>query len=333
MRPWIVLLLLVHVVARSTAVAAASLSVAPEDPCLDAAELTALVERELGAALGAAVPLRFELSGAKRPRGYSARLDVFDDRGAAARRRVVEAADCATLQETVAVAMTLALSADAGAAEPLQVRGMPEASNPSGSADDAPMQDMRPREASAQGASGENRAWVPSLSAGLLVDAGTLPSASLGASIGAALAVGSLRIQALGTLLFDREVSIQGRLSPDAGATLGFAGASLLACAPLFQASSAGLSSRACLGWELGQLSGQGNGVARPERGRVLWSAPRLDIGGRFALPVAYGGVGLSLAAEAPLNRDDFTIGPDVVVHRPPVIVGRVAVGIDLAFE
>jgi hypothetical protein len=328
-----VLFLLAQAVARSTPAAAASLSIAPEAPCLDAAELTALVERELGGGLDDAVPLRFELSGAKRPHGYSARLDVFDDRGAAARRRVVEAADCATLQETVAVAMTLALSADTVAAEPVPVRGLPEAANASDSANVAATRDASLDVASAPAlTAGENRAWVPSLSAGVLVDAGTLPSASLGASVGAALELGRFQIQALGTLLFDREVSIQGRLSPDAGATLGFAGASLLACTPLFQTSS-GLSSRGCLGWELGQLSGEGRGVARPERGRVLWSAPRLDIGARFALPVPYGGVGLSLAAEAPLNRDDFTLGPDAVVHRPPAIVARAAVGIDLAFE
>jgi hypothetical protein len=334
MRPWMVLFLLAQAVARSTPAAAASLSVAPEAPCLDAAELTALVERELGGALDAAVPLRFELSGAKRPHGYSARLDVFDDRGAAARRRVVEAADCATLQDTVAVAMTLALSADTGAAEPVPVRGLPEAANASDSANVAATRDASLDVASAPAVTArQNLAWVPSLSAGLLVDAGTLPSASLGASVGAALEVGRFQIQALGTLLFDREVSIEGRLSPDAGATLGFAGASLLACTPLFQTTSGRLSSRGCLGWELGQLSGEGRGVARPERGRVLWSAPRLDIGGRFALPVPFGGVGVSLAAEAPLNRDDFTLGPDVVVHRPPVIVARAAVGVDLAFE
>jgi hypothetical protein len=230
-----------------------------------------------------------------------------------------------------AVAMTRALSADTVAAEPVPVRGLPEAVNASDSANVAATRDASLDVASAPAlTAGENRTWVPSFSAGVLVDAGTLPSASLGASVGAALEVGRFQIQALGTLLFDREVSIQGRVSPDAGATLGFAGASLLACTPLFQTSS-GLSSRGCFGWEIGQLSGEGRGVARPQRGRVLWSAPRLDIGGRFALPVPYGGVGVSLAAEAPLNRDDFTLGPDAVVHRPPVVVARAAVGIDLA--
>jgi hypothetical protein len=106
----------------------------------------------------------------------------------------------------------------------------------------------------------------------------------------------------------------------------------LLACTALFGQSSAPLSSSACLGWELGQLSGEGSGVARPERARVLWSAPRLDIAARVALAVPYAGIGLSLTAEAPLNRDDFTVGRGAV-YRPPVVVGRAAIGVDFAFE
>jgi hypothetical protein len=69
MRPWLVLLLAAQLALRSTPAAAARLSVAPDSACLDAGKLTALVERELGAPLGAAVPLRFVLSGTRQPRG------------------------------------------------------------------------------------------------------------------------------------------------------------------------------------------------------------------------------------------------------------------------
>jgi hypothetical protein len=329
MRRWILPLLLAQVVGRAAPAVAASLSVAPEAPCLDAAELAARVESELGTPLGAAVPLRFELSASRRGQGYEARLDVVDG-ASSARRRVVEAADCTTLQETLAVAITLALAAaDAGAPSPLSSPELPAASGASGGAAQASMHDAPPPGAPA--VASERNGWVPSLSAALLVDAGTLPAASLGAGVGVALDVGRVQFQALGTLLFDREVDLAG-VSPDAAARLGFVGAGLLACTPLFEPGE-GLSTRVCLGWELGQLTGEGRRVARPERGSVLWSAPRIDLGGRVALPESPWGIAISLGAEAPLNRDDFTLGSDVVVHRPPALVGRAAVGVDLALE
>jgi hypothetical protein len=218
------------VVGRPAPAAAATLSVAPAAACLDAAELTALVERELDTPVGAAVPMRFEVSGTQRARGYDARLDVFDERGRSARRRMVEAADCATLQEVVAVAMTLALSDAAGTLKPAAVPNGPEEPNVSSAPPQASLHDASPREASAEIATTHDRdAWVPSLSGGLLVDAGTLPSASLGASVDAALGVGRIQLQAL----FEREVDVGGASSPDAAAILGFVGAGLLACTPL----------------------------------------------------------------------------------------------------
>jgi hypothetical protein len=327
---WMLPLLLAQVVGRSTPAAAASLSVTAPAPCLDAAALTVLLERELGTTLDAAVPLRFEVSAEKRARGYEARLEVFDDRGVDARRRRVEAADCATLQEAVAIAMTLALSAETAA--PVPPWDTPEEHDTSGAAEPAPLRDAAPSKAPDERTT-EGAAWVPSVSAGLLVDAGTLPAPSAGAAVGVALGLGRIQIQALGTLLFDRQVGLAGQLSSSAAATLGFVGASLLACTPLFQQTQSQLSSRACLGWELGQLTGEGHGVARPRSGSVLWSAPRLDIGGRLALPGTPWGFGVSLSAEAPVNRDDFTLGEDAVVHRPPAMVGRAALGVDLALE
>jgi hypothetical protein len=329
---WLLLLLLAQVMGPSSPAAAASLSVAVPAACLDAAELTALVELDIGTPLDAAVPLRFEVSAEKRAGGYDARLDVFADGGVVARRRRFEAADCATLQATLAVAMTLALSADAAAA--VLPSETPEEPETSSTAEPASMRDAAPREAlPARTTEAPDLTWIPSFSAGLLIDTGTLPEASLGAAVGAALRIGRLQLQALGTLLFDRDVSLGGQPSSSAAATLGFAGAGLLACTPLFQQIRGPLSSHACLGWELGQLTGEGRGVARARRGRVLWSAPRFDVAGRLALGGTPWGLGLALAAEAPLNRDDFTLGADTIVHRPPTVVGRAALHIDLAIE
>lgn len=316
--------------AGSAPAAAATLALAPDAPCLDAAgELRARVERELGASLEASAPLDFELSVARSAERYRARLSVSGEREATARLRVLEAPDCAALLETVAVAMTLALAAEA----PRAARDEPA---PSGvEAADASDGRAAPAAVPLDGASElaaprEREGWSPRVSAALVVDAGTLPAASLGASAGVGVASGRFRLQALGTLLFDREVA--GAASSDAGASLGFAGAGLLACAAPFGAPSARWSSRACLGWELGQLSGEGRGVARPRRGRVLWSAPRLELGGRVALSGTPWGIDVSLAAEAPLNRDDFTLGAGVI-HRTPPVVGRAALGLELALD
>lgn len=88
----------------------------------------------------------------------------------------------------------------------------------------------------------------------------------------------------------------------------------------------------ACVGIELGSLSGQGFGIANPERGEAVWVAPRLD------LRTGLGIVGpLSLALDVgvvfPVDRRRFIIEAGdgtLVVHEPGPAAGRLGISADL---
>jgi hypothetical protein len=73
--------------------------------------------------------------------------------------------------------------------------------------------------------------------------------------------------------------------------------------------------------------------VAAPRDGSQLWSAPRIDAGLGWTLPGTSLRFGTLLTLAAPLERKDFVLGDLGRVYRPPSLVGRWAVGIDVSFE
>jgi len=174
---------------------------------------------------------------------------------------------------------------------------------------------------------------VPSLSLWLLADAGSLPAPGLGAALGAELSWGRLQVRALGTLLFEQHTQLDSTLAPGAGAKLELLTGSLLACTAPIGGLRSQLASLACLGMELGQLAGEGTGVPGGRRGSALWAAPRVDLGGFWTIPGSDLRLGLSLMAAVPLNRDEFALNQLGSVHQPPSVVGRMSLGIDLAFD
>jgi hypothetical protein len=112
---------------------------------------------------------------------------------------------------------------------------------------------------------------------------------------------------------------------------MGLALGSISACtAPL---ASSNLSASICAGWELGRLDAIGTGVRDPRRATALWSAPRVDLGLAWAtanVPLRFVA---QLSAATPLKRDDFYLRDLGSVYRPPVVAGRLAVGVDVSFE
>ena len=109
--------------------------------------------------------------------------------------------------------------------------------------------------------------------------------------------------------------------------------ASLVACAAPFGSLRGSLAASLCAGWELGRLVGTGTGVAEPRDGSQLWSAPRIDGGLGWTVPGTALRFGTLLTLAAPLERKDFVLRDLGRVYRPPSLVGRWAVGIDVSFE
>lgn len=83
-----------------------------------------------------------------------------------------------------------------------------------------------------------------------------------------------------------------------------------------------------CAGFELGSLSGEGQGVSNPHLGSALWEAARLELGGFYPL-----GHELSLTARVgvaiPFSRPEFVLDGNPV-YRPSALGLRASVGVEL---
>ena len=324
---------------------AAELEAHGPSECADAAELSFRVERSLGAPLASAAPLSFEVVMQRGSASYVARIRLLNaGSGSGAKERVLSAADCGKLADAVSVAIALALG-EAESAEAAWDAESSAAPTPAAVAATAPPAPVAPDAAApaaseasaadAPDAEGEDEpsdAWVPSLSAWLIADAGSLPDPSLGAAVGAELAIGRLRLRALGTLLFEQHTTLESPQEPPPGADLELLAGSLLACTAPFGQARAGLESLACLGLELGRLSGVGTGVADPRSGSALWAAPRLDAGAAWLIPGSALRLSGTLTAAVPLNRDEFALTGIGTVHQPPSVIGRLSLGLGILF-
>jgi hypothetical protein len=143
----------------------------------------------------------------------------------------------------------------------------------------------------------------------------------------------ALQVRVLGTLLFEQQVQIGGAPSPAPGAELQLVTGSLLACTAPIGQLRARLASVACLGGELGQLAGRGTDISSPRRRSALWAAPRVELGGFWAVPESSLRVGVIATVAVPLNRDEFVLSGIGTVHRPPNVVGRLSLGVGLGFD
>jgi hypothetical protein len=309
--------------------------------CADAVEISFRVERSIGMPLAQAAPLAFDVALERDADGYVARIQVTGAApGAAPLERVLAATDCDKLVDAVSVAVALALgmgesNAEGGAAPntggeaAASTGAQPGASSGARSSPPSAASDAGRADPAAAASTG----LAPSLSLWLLGDAGSLPSPSLGAALGAELGWRSLELRALGTLLFEQETAVTSLAAPAAGAKLQLWTGALLACNAPFGNLRAPLAPFVCVGVELGRLSGVGTGVASPLRGGALWAAPLVQVGGSWALPDTSLQLGAALSAAAPLNRDEFALREIGTVHQPPSVVGRLSVSVGVGFD
>jgi hypothetical protein len=318
--------------------------------CPDAAELRFRVERSIGMPLSHAAPLRFEVTAARSAQGFTAHVATDPGAGGGARERTLAAPDCSRLADLVAVTLALALGADAGSAAeggaeltstelvatPLPGPG---ASTPSTTAQTAAGHDVATAAVTSADAApraprdAASSRWRPGLSLWLVGDSGSLPEPGLGAALGAELGTAKLELRVLGTWFMQQHQVLGGQAEPRPGADLGLVLGALSGCAALWGSFVDAGAAYACGGWELGRLSGTGTDVLRPREGAALWSAPRLDVGGRWALGSDGFELGALLTLAAPLVRKDFVLGELGALHRPPAAVARAGIGINWSWR
>jgi hypothetical protein len=300
--------------------------------CPDAGEIAFRLERTLGAPLLRSAPLSFSVVFEPPPAAggrHTARLSVRDELGASS-ERVLAALDCSELGDAVAVAIALAIGGTKSARPEPSLTAPTPVSEPEGT----PSVPTAGSATSDRGApplplvAGEPAKLSPVLALSGIVDAGSLPAPAPGVGLELALRGSRWGLRAGGTLLFDRHVDVRDA----AGAVLRFLAGALSACVVPLGSHHATSAVFACAGWELGQLTAEGEGVSAPRASHQLWSAPRLDAGLSVAVPDTAFRLSVQVTAAFPLKRDDFFLRDQGNVHEVAGAVGRFALGVDVAF-
>jgi hypothetical protein len=164
---------------------------------------------------------------------------------------------------------------------------------------------------------------APSLGAGVLGEVGVLPAPSLGARLALGARWRAWRLELAGLALLPRRAALG--TSGEMSARIGWWAAQLAACRHVLGAFEA------CLGSELGELSGEGSGVDAPRAARGTWFAETLGAAWSSRWPSRSGPwswqLGSSLAIA--VVRPEFGFDGLGALHRPSPISGRLWLGID----
>jgi hypothetical protein len=234
------------------------------------------------------------------PPAWQLTLVMFD--GKQSRSRLISAPRCADLAEAAALAIALALDAEAGRSEAVPAASL-------AGPDDAP---------------GEPRAPTPALGQDLHVEAelggvldlSSLPSPAAGATLLGRLRWGATSLGLQATLLPSETESVRS----DRFVQFGLMAMAARVCQRAFEGV---LHGAACLGFEAGQLQAEGSGLIDAQRVHGLWLAPSAAL--ELGIPV-WGRLGLALRAEAarPLVRPLYVINDTESVYRTPIVSSRV---------
>jgi hypothetical protein len=305
--------------AQATALAATVHLRAP-DECAQGDDIVAEVDSLIGRPLSEIPGMKFEVEIARSAGGkFRLRLDTTE--GAQTRTRELAGQSCAELANVASVAIAMTIRASAASREPTP-SGRIESASP-------PVRPMRnPVSASAEaGAAGDSSAgWRSSITLAAVADAGALPRAAPGGALELAIDAGSLRIVALGALFATERADVAG-----GGGEFDLALGGVLGC---FRRGIKRVTALACLGTEIGRLSGRGLGVSFSRFGSELWLAPRADVG--IAVPlVARLVLVLRGGATAPVFRPEFTefvSGEAIVVHQAARVTARATLGVEVGF-
>jgi hypothetical protein len=312
---------------------AAELSVEPPLPCPNGGEIAFLAERALGRPLSSVPGPHFVVTMVAQGSGFSGRVETRED-GAAAAVRSFSAPSCDELVETLALGVAIALGGNPDEAPSGAPRGAGQAleATAQGGPPEVPPGDSsvgQRREAPAPARAPELPSNGPALAALALVvgDSGSLPNATLGVAVGAALSWNVLELRGAGLLLPARHGAVDDLGGGAAGADIGLLAGSASVCAPLsLRAETVELG--VCAGGELGRLRATGTGVLRPYRKSRLWSAARLDVAARWAVPDSALSLEVLGTALVPLRRDEFILRDIGSVHHAQNVVARAGVGV-----
>jgi hypothetical protein len=325
LRTWVATVALTAWVASERA-HAATVDVRAPETCVDGAQLAEQVAILIGRPLAAVAGIDFVLAITPKSPGWRLQLDMVasaaESNTAAPRSRELTAMTCTELADAAAVAIAMSIRsleaakprpAPTALASPATPPALAVATRPA----DSPVIASTPQ---------QKRQERPgfAMSAAAVGDIGALPAPGVGLEVGGALSLSSLRLIARGTVFASQDK----RLADGSGGDFTFAFGTLLACA---QVAAGRPTVLGCAGFELGRLSGDGFGLARPRTGSAMWQALSAEVGvlvpvTRRVATVIRGG------ASVPLRRPEFVVDGAARVHRAASLDGRLALGLELSF-
>ena len=134
-------------------------------------------------------------------------------------------------------------------------------------------------------------------------------------------------------VLLEQHTEVAGAQGAAPGADLQLFAGSLLGCTSAVGGAREAFTAPVCLGFELGWLSGVGTGVAAPRSGSAPWAAARADVGARWCWRGSPICLAPTASAAVPIARSRFELTDIGTVYRPPSVVGRLSVGVEVGFD
>jgi hypothetical protein len=305
----------------------AELTVDAPESCVDPVALADEVGDLIGKPLASVTEVDFRIQIVEtKQRRWRLRLDTIGQRAAGTDApavqgsREIEGATCAELAEAASVAIAVSVRSVAGEAGPIQPQPAPPTPAIPPPPPSAPVAAPPSLERSNQG----TPSWRPAIALTLTADTGALPSTSVGVELTGSLQHRSLQLALLATWFGSEDAT----RADHTGGTFQLAVGGARAC---FAPRKGRWTPLACGGFELGRLSGTGQGVARPETGDALWRAIRADLGVTMALS---GNTGLLLSGgvAVPLARPAFVLDGSEPIYRPSRLAGRFTAGFQVGF-
>jgi hypothetical protein len=320
------------VVSLAPQAGALELRFSPSAAC-SSEEITFRVENALAQPVSSIAGPTFHVDIARASLGYVGRVDIAgpsDDATVLGARRVT-AASCDELVDTLALTLVLAIAG--------QREANAAAAAPAPTADDGVVNAGAAAVSSTGDALGPSAASSVEPSTGprlgafgaLIGDAGSLPAFGLGVAVGVDLAWPSLELRVLGVLLPGAEGRVDPADPASPGAEIGLASGGLMACAPL-STRLANAELVACVGAELGRLSGHGTQIETSHSSATWWAAPRADLASRWGLPLPGCALEVGIGVAAPIWRDEFVLQGVGSVHRAAPVIGRASLGLRADF-
>ncbi len=315
---------------------------APEGcPSVDA--VTKEVERLLGQARFSGSPLSARARVTPKDTGFLLELTI--EREGQKTVRELEARTCETAADVAALLISLSHAPDVvGKGEPAPPPTppappeppKPPPPTPPPQPPKPPVQAPPPKPPPKPPAS----VWGWLLRAGPIFGVGDLPFPQIGGQAAVALRIEAWTVEAAFEAGFAATHIVEDR--PDAGANFLRIVGALRGCrvvVPVIDAPwprpSPGVDLTACVGFEVGQLSGETFGVFQPEKATAIWLAPELDL--RLGIGIT---PPLSLVPHVglafPINRPSFVISANepkpIQIHQPGPVAGRTGVTFEAQF-